>query len=38
MFFLPLLQLLIFGGGLATTLFAFTILGPARQEDPITGA
>jgi hypothetical protein len=35
--FLPWLQLLMFGGGLATTLFAFTVLGPTRKEDPITG-
>lgn len=35
--FLGLVQLLMFGGGLATTLFAFAVLGPAAKEDPITG-
>lgn len=35
--FLTILQLMVFGGGLATMLFAFTVLGPAAKEDPITG-
>lgn len=35
--FLLFLQAMLFGGGLATTLFAMTVLGPARREDPITG-
>lgn len=37
MFFLGLVQFLMFSGGLATALFAFTVLGPAAKEDPITG-
>lgn len=32
-----LLQMLMFGGGLATTLFAFAVIGPSPQEDPING-
>lgn len=35
--FLILTQILMFGGGLATALFAFTVIGPAAKSDPITG-
>jgi hypothetical protein len=34
---LILTQALIFGGGLAMTLFAFAVIGPQTKSDPICG-
>jgi len=35
--FLILTQVLVFGGGIATTLFVATILGSEIKTDPIVG-